>query len=392
MKKTVFFGPFFGEMGWEFAYWHGWVRKMCREKYQSYKKIVASYPGREPFYPDADEFWPHPPEITKLKISQRGYIADCWIGNLPKADNQEDIDKNIGQYAEELLNKYKEKLPTDTIFYVPHKLNVYYLNGRQHFLGTLFLKGLSFYKKPKTISTPLDHQIFEILEPTEKGRNFLNKLVNSNQRIIAVFPRHRTSRRPDKSWLKDKYDVLIDYLKEKYPKHLIGIFGAPGGCYYADGVPEGCIDFINLPVDLRFNVQIAALRRSDIAVGSESGGIHNALLVGCPTIEWGWAINSKPTKKNNFLKTKLVFWPEINPSVKTIENIVNLMMEKKEKKIIYPSFSRENWEKEEKELFIIRKINFGKLILKEIEVIIFFKYLKNKKLKEGIINNFILIQ
>jgi len=390
--KTVFFGPFFGELGWEYAYWHGWVRKMCREKYQLYKKIVASYPGREPFYPDADEFWSHPPEITKLKISQRGYISDWWIDNLPKADNQKDIDRNIGQYAEELLKKYKEKLPVDTIFYTPHKLNAYYLNGEKYLIGTLWLKGLSFYKRPKTLSALFKHQIFENLKPTNKGEDFLNKIINSDQRMIAVFPRHRTSRRPDKSWSKEKYDSLINYLKEKYPKHLIGILGAPGGCYYVDGVPSNCLDLINLPNELRFDVQVAALKRSDMAVGSESGGIHNALLVGCPTIEWGWAVNKKIVEELNFLKTRLIFWPEINPSVEIIEKIVSLMMEKKEKEINYPSFSEENWDKKEKKPFIARKIDFIRIASREVVARIFLKFLKKKKLKEGTINNFILIQ
>lgn len=393
MKKTVFFGPFFGELGWEFAYWHGWVRKMCKEKYQSYRKIVASYPGREPFYPNADEFWPHPPEITKLEISQRGYIADCWIRDLPEVDNQADISENIGQYAERLFKGYKERLPKDTIFYVPHKLNIYHLDRKQYLIGTLFLKGISFYKRPKTLSAPLEHQIFEVLRPTEKGEEFLNKLINSEKRIIAVFPRYRTSRRPDKSWPREKYDSLIAYLKKQYPDHIIGIFGAPGGCYYVDGVPSNCLDLINLPENLRFNIQVAALKRSDIAVGSESGGIHIALLAGCPTIEWGWAAHEKALEELNFLRTRLVFWPEINPSVETVENIISLMKSKREGEVVYPSFSRENWNRKEKELFIIRKINFGRIILREILSRIFLKYLKSKKLKEGVIDNkLILIQ
>lgn len=390
-EKTVFFGPFLGELGWEFAYWHGWVRKMCREKYQSYRKIAASYPGRESFYPEVDEFWSHPPEITNLKISQRGYITDSWIGDLPKANNPAGIDKNISQHADNLLNKYREMLPKDTVFYIPHKLNIYCLGGNQYFIGTLFLKGLFLYKKPKVLSAHLGHQAFEPLKATKRGKGFLTKLVNPRQKMIAVFPRHRTSRRPDKSWVKEKYDLLIDYLKEKYPKYLIGIFGAPGGSYYLNGCPRNCLDFINLPEDLRFDVQIAALERSDLAIGSESGGIHNALLVGCPTIEWGWAISNKKVKELNFLKTRFVFWPEVDPHVETIENIINLMMQKKEEEIVYPSFSKEGWEKRENESFIVKEINFGRIILREIIARSFLKYLTIKKIREGNINNPILI-
>jgi hypothetical protein len=392
MRETVFFGPFFGELGWEFAYWHGWVKKMCREKYQSYRKITASYPGREPFYSETDEFWPHPTEINNLKISQRAYVTDCWMGNLPKPNNPAGIDKDISQYAENLLNGYREILPKDTIFYVPHKLNSYCLDGRQYFIGTLFLRGLSLYRRPKSFPAPLEHQVFENLKPTKDGKEFLNKLVNSEQRIIAVFPRYRKSRRSDKSWPKEKYHLLIEYLKKKYPKHLIGIFGAPGGCYYSEGVPQNCLDLINLPDDLRFNVQIAALERSDLAIGSESGGIHNALLVSCPTIEWGWAINHKIVEGLNFLGTRFVFWPQVNPSIETIKNIIDLMAQNRERELIYPKPSKEDWHQVNKTPFLIRQLDSIRTVGVESLAKQLVTYLRFKKSKEGIINNLILTQ
>ena len=52
--KTVFFGPFVGEFGWEMLYWHAWVNKVSNGKFKNYKKIVASFSGRESFYPNAD--------------------------------------------------------------------------------------------------------------------------------------------------------------------------------------------------------------------------------------------------------------------------------------------------------------------------------------------------
>lgn len=390
--KTVFFGPFFGEVGWEVSFWHGWVRKMCREKYQLYRKIAASYPGREPFYPDVDEFWPHPPEVTKLRISQRGYIADCWINNLPEADNDTDVDKNVSQYAESLLNEYKNKLPQDTIFYVPHKLNVYQLGNKKRLFGTLFVKGISLYKRPKVLSLDFEEQIFEELKPTPEGERFLNSNFNTEKRIIAIFPRHRSSRRPDKDWPREKYDLLIKRLQKKYPRHVIGIFGAPGGTYYTEGVPSNCFDFINLPEEMRFNVQLAALKQSDLVVGSTSGMLLGALLAKCPMVQWGWGVHKRITEEQNFLKTRLAYWSEMNPSVEVIEKLVDLVINKREKEIVYPSFPKESWNIKEKESFIIRKINFGRIVLREIVARTFLKYLKTRKLKEGIINNFILIQ
>jgi len=38
--KTVFFGPFVGEFGWEMLYWHAWVNKVSKNKlYVAQKKI-----------------------------------------------------------------------------------------------------------------------------------------------------------------------------------------------------------------------------------------------------------------------------------------------------------------------------------------------------------------
>lgn len=401
MEKTVFFGPFFGELGWEFAYWHGWVKKICREKYQSYRKIAASYPGRGPFYPDADEFWPHPPEISKLKISHRGYITDCWIGNLPKADNQTDIDGNISQYAEELLNKYKEILPNDTIFYVPHKLNAYYLDGKQYFIGTLFVKGLSFYKRPKVFSALFEHQIFENLAPTKKGNEFLNKFINPNQKIITVFPRHRVARRPDKSWGVENWNELIDWLQKKYPKHCVYLLGAPGGCYYNDGiVPLGCIDLINLPKEMssmRFDIHLAILKKSDLAIGSLSGAMRVVHGVGCPSVEWGPPVDIKNVKEQNcwapFLDRRYIFWPEMNPSVEKVKELVDLMMTGREKEIVYPKIKKKD-KKAEKPLSY-KGIFIWELpprVFREVLARPFLWRLKKKKLPEGVINNFFLIQ
>ena len=391
-KKTVFFGPFFGEFGWELSYWHGWVKKMCREKYHSFRKIAASYPGREPFYPDADEFWPHPLKIAALKISQRGYITDYWRKNMFKGDSSTDSDRDIGRHADDLLEKYKEKLPKNTIFFVPHKLNFYQLNGKKNFFGPIFLKGKIFYTCPKVLNPKIEDQTFEKLEPTPEGRDFFKKITDFDKRIIAVFPRRRLVRRSDKNWPKEKYDLLIRNLQKRYPGHLIGIFGAPGGAYFTDGVPAGCLDFINLPEEIRFSVQLAALEQSVLAVGSLSGAMRVAALAGCPLVEWGFEIEEKSARRQNFLGTKINFWPEMNPSVENIENIIDLALQNKEEKIVYPESLGESADEVDEAPFILKKIDFLRIALREIITRLLLRYLKNRNLKEGLINNVLLEQ
>src|SRR5258708_38385520 len=81
--KTVFFGPFIGEFGWELLFWQGWVRKMCRNEFRNHHKVVASYPGRQAFYPYADEVWPLPERFLNLKVSGHSYFTDGWRGGYP---------------------------------------------------------------------------------------------------------------------------------------------------------------------------------------------------------------------------------------------------------------------------------------------------------------------
>ena len=94
----------------------------------------------------------------------------------------------------------------------------------------------------------------------------------------------------------------------------------------------------------------------------------------------------------NFLNVSLVFWPEVSPSVETIENIIDLMMRKREKEIVYPEFSKEGWNQADETPFIIKKINFLRVALREVITRLLLRYLKTKKLKEGVVNNIFLDQ
>jgi len=375
--KTVFFGPFLGEFGWEMFHWQGWVKKMCQGKYKDCHKIVATYEGREPFYPQADEFWFHPQEIKNLKISERNYIADYWYDNYPKGSGP--ADKNIGYYADKLLKDYQKKLPADTIFFVPYKLNSYNYNGKNRLFGVLWLPGLAIYQNPKVLSIQgSEEQLFEVLEPTQKAKDFLAKMIDPSKKLICLFPRRRLSRRPDKNWPKEKYDLLIQRLKNKYPNYAVAICGTPQGSYYSDKIPQDCLDLINVPDDLRFNVQVAALGQAVIALGSESGGVHASMLLEKPTLEWGFAEKEKPIKAVNFLKAPLFFWPESNPSVEKIEDLVSLILEGKE--INYPQVSNSfNSYQETGNIF--------KLFFREVLARPVLTHFHKKNLEDGLINS-----
>src|SRR3989339_641191 len=383
-KKTVFFGPFIGELGWELSYWQGWVKKMCRERYDSYRKITASYPGKEPFYPDVDEFWQLPEDFLKLRVCARAYASDFWKGNIPKGDNADSFDKNISQHADNLLKYFRNKLPSDTIFYTPYKLNRYMLDNKKHFLGSIFMKG--FNDIPKIFSPPFEHQIFGELNPTPKGEIFLRKIFDPNKRMIAIFPRYRLGRRIDKNWQKEKYDLLIKNLQKKYPNHVIGIFGSSCGSYYARENIGNCINFVNVDERIRLNVQLAALKRADVAIGGQSGALIMALLAKCPVAGWGFMDAEKQMKGQNFLNTRFIYWPEVDPPVAVIENLATLMIEKKEKEVINLKMPEGGWSFEVKKSFAGRVADKVKKIIREPFVGLIPAYFKKNNFKEGLLN------
>lgn len=324
--KTVFFGPYVGEFGWELLYWHGWIRELSRTVFKGSRRIVASFPGRYPFYPEADEFWAHPAWFLQKPISARGYITDFWRNGLPlgnvvrkrfrylfrpyvesvplsSADRLEDVETR----ANALLAYYREKLPEGTQFIVPFRLNHCPRHGVK--------VGMEIADRPtsdgdfKVHRVGFEYQVLEQLRPTPTGTRYFEERRGGCGRLIAIFPRARSVRRPDKNWPREKYDRLIGLLRRKYPENTVAILGEPGGAYYSDGVPEGCIDLINVDKGLRMDVQIAALGQCDLAIGGMSGAMLFALACGCPGLIVGMFNERDIYFRENYLDTHLVYYP-----------------------------------------------------------------------------------
>lgn len=317
--KTVFFGPFIGELGWELLYWQGWVRKVCQGEYKNYRKIASSFPGREAFYPYVDEFWPHPKEILNYKISQRDYITDFWRNGFPNPDAGKPY-PNFEPVIRGLLKEYKQNLPEDTLCYVPFDINYYQKDNIQFGVSKDFL----------TQSIPFKYQLLELIAPTKKGEDAFKKIYRGEKKLIAIFPRCRETQRPDKNWLREKYDILIDLLQQAYgDKYKIAILGEPGGAFYTDGTPKDTLDLINVPSELRMDIQVAALKRTDLVLGGISGAILFALACGVPCITWGYFGEMYRYYKENFLRTKLIYHPIIKVSPQKIFRLCSAVLDGK---------------------------------------------------------------
>ena len=327
--KTVLFGPFIGEFGWELAYWHGWVRRACRTVFKDYHKVAASFPGRYPFYPDADKFLGHPQEITGEKfISNKAYVTDNWFAGLLERGQNRDVRKDTENLWEgsllfnTLVEHYRKRLPDDVLILSP--TNWIDLPDLPPSFGTKIERHTDDTFSASSVHIRFQYQKFEPILPGEKGQEILRELIVPDKKLIALFPRARLTRRPDKNWPKDKYIALIDWIHKKYPEFQVAILGEPGGAYFADGkMPDGCVDLINAEPVYRMDIQVAALQQATIAIGSQSGATSFAMACDCPTFTWGNRNLEKRHYFENFLNTSMYYYPFINPPASEIISLTD---------------------------------------------------------------------
>jgi ADP-heptose:LPS heptosyltransferase len=224
---------------------------------------------------------------------------------------------DVEPQAEAMLVEFKQHLPEDTVYFVPWKWNRYEPDGLE--FGLRIPQGA----RPTSDMPVIKHidfkcQLLEYLEPTQEGERAFRQIVPDERRLIAIFPRCRVIRRADKNWSREKYVELIQRLQSAWRDYLVAIFGEPGGAYFADGVPAGCIDLINVSSNHRMDIQIAALKRCVMALGSMSGAMLVALAAGCPALIWGFASSQARYHRENFMGTPMIYYTELDPSVNTV--------------------------------------------------------------------------
>ena len=348
MQETVFFGPFIGEFGWELLFWQGWVRKVCRGKFKDSRKIAASVPGRQPFYPFVDEFWPLPDSFLELGVSGHGYYTDGWRGGYPgkqyegfklrsvvgairhfRLPDRNWMEKptdgpDVEPRAEAMLASFKENLPENAVYFVPWKWNHYEADGLE--FGLRIPDGIVPRSDTPVIQKiDFKYQKFDYLESTPLGERALRQIVPDGHGLIALVPRFREIRRADKNWRRQKYLDLIRHLQSSWPDFLVALIGEPGGSYFTNEVPDGCIDLINVDPERRMDIQVAALKRCVCAIGSMSGAMLVALAVGCPTLIWGFASSQARYYRENFMGTPMVYLSEIDPTVSTVVEVLQAL-------------------------------------------------------------------
>lgn len=339
--RTVFFGPWVGEFGWELLYWQGWVRGLARTIYKDARIVVASYPGRHPLYPDATEFWPHPAWLNARDFSAHGYITDYWRHGLPTGNvlvekrnwlfrkRYERVAVGAGRPDAEprvraLLDEYRRRLPSDTEWMLPFE----HIRCPLHGVDV----GVEIAARPRSnddfhghMIKP-EHQLVEVLRPTVRGVDALRAMIPADRPLLSLFPRRRSDRRPDKNWSQAGYDALITLLRHEFPDHVVAILGEPGGAFYTDGVPAGTVDLVSVEPLHRTDLHLAALARSALAISSVSGAIWLSVGAGCPTLTFGFENQREPCRIHNYLGTPLHYHGDMNPKPETLLALARAMV------------------------------------------------------------------
>ncbi len=331
-KPVVVFGPFVGEFGWELLFWHGVVKRLCREEFRQWHKIAISRTGREPFYPNVDEFVALPEELT-TGVSARGYFTDGWrdghpgsVGDLRYMDlrnlkrmlrgkRPEKISRfipwpgpSVEPQVEKFIGSFMSQFQSKPLLISPLQINSV---GPLNF--GIDLGGKSETLDDRRAVTPaFEEQTLEFLAPLRPESISWAEQFSNGQKKLAVFPRRRAFRRPDKNWSESNYREFIR--SAVHDGYEVLIFGEPAGAYFSGESVEGCVNLVDLPEHCRFDCQLAALRHMNCAVGSVSGALLVALAAGVPAVIFGDETYETRYRYENFMESPLRYIDNPNPN------------------------------------------------------------------------------
>ncbi|MCC7427724.1 MAG: hypothetical protein IT557_12515 [Alphaproteobacteria bacterium] len=321
-KPAILFGPFVGEFGWEQSFFAGYVRRFAAEAAGDYDIHVASFPGRAPLYGRGVTVHAHPDWFRELRLSANAYVCDQWFGDWPAIPDGASYARCVALHHERLLAYYRAEVGPFRRALAPAGLFTCLFDPARSW-GTWFSPLGRFSPAPVTLRIEPEVQLWRPIETDPADEDMLSSiapdLFAGDRPAVAVLPRRRTGRRPDKNWPEENYHDLIARLLEHPLRPRVVVIGEPGGCWFAEGeVPHGAIDLIHVPDERRLGLQVAAARRCRFAVGGLSGAMLVMLGFGVPTIEWGHASAEPETRRQNMMGTPMHYLAHPAPSVDAV--------------------------------------------------------------------------
>ncbi len=333
--KTIIFGPFIGEFGWELSYWHGWVRKFSKTHYTGYKVVVCSYERSYPLYADfVDKFEP-----ISENLARKNYICAGYFPN-PKNLNYDEKKEFQYLYKQE-INKLKEKYNGDVeiITHYPqrkrkHLSHLFFLfkkyiplfkeselDKQNPFPGLIvknYLNYLFFNEKDSwdTQTPPGIYQKHIKLSPSHESNNKIKLLINNDikSKFVTIFARNLLKRK-DKNWREDYWKTFIKLLVEDLNLKVF-LCGLSNASFLENFNYKNVYNTIDNDKKEILDLQLACLNKSDFAIHSLSGTVVLSMQCKVKTFFFGEDRYEKRFKEDNLLNSNFRFYTArgLNPN------------------------------------------------------------------------------
>jgi len=238
--KKLFLGPYVGEFGWELFFWTGYCRRLSQLSDGWDEIIAVTRPGREMLYEDF---------VTKVihYSPPEGGLADCENYSLW---NQDDF-VNFAQEITGPNDVWFRPFPTD--------------------------RGAWFHRSAPVYIPQLDttgNGSAGFLTPAYLDRN---RSVSKDEKIVLLHARNRFDIRPEDNPPIQMFENLAKALiADGYKVLTIGS--------NSDSYVDGTEDFRENPLPETAKLMDKAI----CTVGTTSGPLHLATLMGCPVVTWQW--------------------------------------------------------------------------------------------------------
>ncbi|MFQ6081789.1 MAG: lipopolysaccharide heptosyltransferase II [Candidatus Aminicenantia bacterium] len=137
--------------------------------------------------------------------------------------------------------------------------------------------------------TPQDNYLEIGLKKEERefAEELLKKLNLSENKLISVFPgggKNPKTVMLSKKWIPERFARLSDWISEKYKAKIIFLGGESDKKIIQEIISQMKTQPINLAGKLTFRESAAAIEKSHLFIGGDSGLLYLAAAVGTPTI------------------------------------------------------------------------------------------------------------
>jgi hypothetical protein len=289
MKKEncIVFGPWIGELGYELMFWHGYIRRLCVERYHDHHRIAVSYSGRKILYDECDDFIPIPDNAASKLSNLCGHKTS---GNTV----------DLSRWFSGLINELKKGFKRIEII-------------RPGFDAYGVSIGLRNNDKEKIFEI----QDYRELTPNSTAAKFADDIIGDED-AICILARTREGERGKNNWIKDEWISFINRLTDK--GFLVVITGKNenhrtdvSSCDLIGLEGDRIINTVHDITQKGMDYHVALAQKSQMCVCNQTGGQYIFALSGTPLFVFA-------DKKHGPPGPRLKYFP-VNYKVEAVENV-----------------------------------------------------------------------